>query len=340
MPTNKFSSENVPDFSYGARELNLSGQDERKELSSFIDSWFENPELFLNIEKLVNKKHFSEIGEIKDRDEQCFCFESFVDRSDTAKFYESRQPFYGRGEKIAFIILPHWNAYFYKYKLGTAVIRNFFLPVATYRYFPEYQTEQQYIGQPRFDIVGPNIGLTIKRFWQDILNVEHFAKHLKENLHYGKVGIWAYSIGSPRGYLASLFTEGYFDFLIMNFLADSFPQALLNGSSTQPISKKIREKLNDEEAEYFLSPLSPGRYIEYTERLPRCTRLVQSRQDLVFGPANSLKIADKIKKSAPFVEVEHGDFGHSAHKKINKLAPVIRRNSQLVFRNSSLRFLV
>ncbi len=330
----------MPDFSYGARELNLPGQDERKALSDFIDNWFRNPELFLNIENLTSRTPLPGISETTDKGEQCFRFQSFVDNGDIAKFYETKQPFYGRGEKIAFIILPHWNAYFHKYKLGTAIIRNFFLPVATYRYFPEYQTEQDYIGQPRFDIVGPNIGLTIKRFWQDILNVEYFAKHLKENLHYHKVGIWAYSIGSPRGYLASLFTEDYFDFLIMNFLADSFPQALLNGSSTQPISRKIREKLSDEEAEFFLSPLSPGKYVEYAGRLPQYTRLVQSRQDLVFGPANSFRIAEKIKKSAPFVEVEYGDFGHSAHKKINKLAPVIRRNSQLVFRNSNLRFLI
>ncbi len=174
-----------------------------------------------------------------ERGETRFCFQSFLDTKDQAKFFESKQPFYGRGEKIAFIILPHWNAFFKKYKTGTMFIRNFFLPVATYRYFPSYQTEKKFEGKSRYDIVGPNIGLTIKRVWQDVLNIQRFAQYLKSELGYEKVGIWAYSIGSPRGFLASIFSENLFDFLIMNFLADSFPQSLLQGIATQPVSKKL-----------------------------------------------------------------------------------------------------
>lgn len=329
----------LPSFSFGTNELGLSAENQHDALEDFIKLWFDDPAYFLNYKNFSDDGIFPNIRKKIEKQEKCFVFESFIDKKDTAKFFESKQPFYGREEKIAFIILPHWNAFFHKYKKGTTFIREIFLPVATYRYFPEYQTEKDFVGKSRYDIVGPNLGLTIKRFWQDILNIQFFAKFLKEELGYTKVGIWSYSIGSPRGYLASMFSKDLIDFLIMNFLAYSFPQALLHGVSTKPISQEILKNISEKEAEFLLSPLSPGQYIEYLDRLPKHTRLVQGKYDLVFGEENNRKMVEEFKKHTPFVEIEYGDFGHITSGEIEKVIPIIYRNSRFVFKNSKLKFL-
>ena len=111
-------------------------------------------------------------------------------------------------------------------------------------YFATTYPGRAFSGRYRYDIVGPNLGLTIKRLWQDVLNIQRFAKYLKEDLGYEKVGIWAYSIGSPRGYLATMFSKGLFDFLIMNFLAFSFSKSTLHGIATKPVSREILKNLS------------------------------------------------------------------------------------------------
>ncbi len=209
----------VPAFSFGADQL-LSGvnENDKQALENFVENWFKAPEKYLSFENYDRP----EVKKISHR----LYFQSFLDNKDEARFYESKQPLWRKDTNTAFIILPHWNAFFGKYRLGTAFLRDFFLPVATYRYFPSLATEKFYSGA-RFDIVGPNIGQTIKRFWQDVLNIQFFANYFKKELGYKYVGIWAYSIGSPRGMVASIFSKD-FDFLIMNFLAESFPDAVLN----------------------------------------------------------------------------------------------------------------
>lgn len=328
----------LPNFSYGIEELGLSGNNQKQVLENFIKNWFKDPESFLNFKKFSKNILLPDIYKKTDRKEQCYSFKSFIDKDDIAKFYESKQPFYGRGEKIAFIILPHWNAYFSKYKHGTAIIRNFFLPVATYRYFPIYKTEKDYIKKSRYDLIGTNIGLIIKRFWQDILNIQYFAEYLKKELKYTKVGIWAYSVGSPRGYLACMFFKDLFDFLIMNSLADSFSKSLLHGVATQSISEKLLENFNEDELEFLLSPLSPGKYEKYLNKLPKHTRLVQGKYDLIFGEENNRRLVERFKKHAKFVEIEYGNFGHTTSGEIEKVLPIIYRNSKFVLKNSKLRF--
>jgi hypothetical protein len=330
----KIDKNNLPDFCYGAENLGLNSQDEKKALEDFVKKWFKHPESYLNVEKISGKK--TKIEKIQEAKENCYFFNSFIDDKDTAKFYESKQPFYGKGEKIAFIILSHWNCDFQKYKTGTAAIRNFFLPVATYRYFPAYSTESKFLGGKRYDIVGPNLGLTLKRFWQDILNIQHFAKYLKQELGYERVGIWAYSIGSPRGFLASMFSKNLFDYLIINFLADSFPESLLHGIATEDISKQILNNLTEKEVDFLFSPLSPGKYFKYFNRLP-CTRLVQGKYDLVFCEQNNKILVDKIKKNKK-VEIEYGKFGHTTQGEIEKVIPIVYRNSRFVLKNSNLKF--
>jgi hypothetical protein len=325
----KQSKAEVPDFSYGAANLNLNTQNERKSIEQFIAQWFKKPEIFLDFSQYTSPSTSNHNG--------IYSFKSFLDPEDIANFFESKQPPWGKGSKIAFIILPHWNAYFQKYRLGTAVIRNFFLPVATYRYFPKLTTESEFKDQSRFDIVGPNIGLTIKRFWQDILNIQFFAEYLKKELDYDYVGIWAYSIGSPRGLLASMFSDNI-DFLLMNFLAYSFPEAVLKGISTQDIAKEILEHLDSEELEELWSPLSPGKYVDYFNNLPENTRLVQPKYDLVFGEKNNREMVEIFKKEAPFVNIEYGDFGHITHGEIDKVLPTVRRNAKFVIDRSPLKF--
>ncbi|HCL99765.1 TPA: hypothetical protein DHW59_02410 [candidate division CPR2 bacterium] len=336
---NKLGETEVPPFSYGINNLGISGENERKEFEKFVDNWFRNPASFLNFEK-YSPPPLPSISNKKELGESCFTFKSFVDKGDTAKFFASPQPFYGRGERIAFIIIPHWSSHFGKYKLGTSVIRNFFIPTASYRYFPTYKTEKFYKDRPRYDIVGPDLGLIIKRVWQDTLNIQYFAKYLKEDLGYEKVGLWATSIGSLRGYLASMFSENLIDFLIMHSLADSFPKALLGGISTQPIAKAILENTDEEETEFLLSPLSPGHYGKYLTYLPKNTRLVQGKYDLVFGEENNRRMVEKLRRNAPFVEIEYGKFGHTTYGEVDKVIPMVFRNSKFVFRNSKLRFLI
>lgn len=336
----KLNKTDLPSFSFGIKELGLKGNNEKQILETFVQNWFKNPECYLNVNKFSENIQKPAVRKIKNRNENCYKFQSFIDQNDIAKFYESKQPFYGRKEKIAFIILPHWNAYFHKYKSGTAIIRNFFLPVATYRYFPTYETEKEYFRKSRYDIIGPNIGLTIKRFWQDILNIQYFGKYLKDQLGYEKIGIWAYSIGSPRGCLACMFSENLFDYLIMNFLADSFPESLLHGIATQNIAKKLLENLDEKQINFLLSPLSPGEYMKYIDNLPKYTRLVQSKYDLVFGKKNNKRMVQKIQKYAPFINIEFGNFGHTTYGEVEKVIPIIRRNSKFVFQNSKLSFLI
>jgi hypothetical protein len=314
----------VPNFSFGANEL-VSGRDaeDDKALEKFVKSWFLEPKQFLDYKKYSEP----EVENVK----HTFSFESFLNKDDEARFYEDRQPFWRTDTKTAFIILPHWNASFEKYRLGTAMIRDIFLPVATYRYFPYFKTEDVYGGGARFDIVGPNLGMTIKRFWQDVLNIQFFANYLKNKLDYKYVGIWAYSIGSPRGMVASMFSED-FDFLIMNFLADSFPEAVLNGISTKDIALEMLKNIPQEKINELWSPLSPGKYEKYFNKLPRFTRLVQPEYDLVFGEKNNERMIEKILSINEDVDVEFGKFGHLTCKEIDKVIPMVVRNSKFVLK--------
>ncbi len=324
----------APKFSFGLDALGIvNGKNEKEVLRSFVETWFSDPSKFLDSSLFNPEQKVVQQQELLS--ETAFSFPSFLDVTDTARFFESKAPFYGYND-TAFIILPHWNAHFDKYKLGTAIIRNFFLPVSTYRYFPVFATESVYRDKIRYDIVGPNIGLTIKRFQQDVLNIQHFGNFLRNQMGYRHVGIWAYSIGSPRGFVASMFGNGIFDFLILNSLAESFGESLLNGISTVEIAEEIRKCLTDTEATNFLSPLSPGKYRKYFNRLPVYTRLVQGKYDLVFGEENNRRMVELLQNTRPDIDIEFGDFGHTTCGEFEKVLPVVYRNSQFIRKVKSL----
>jgi len=326
----KLNKGDIPNFTYGIGDLGLksNGFSEKDILKDFVFNWFKNPESFLNY------KNFDRQDVVKKG--WRLSFPSIVDQKDTAVFYESKQPLWGHGSKIAFIIVPHWNPFFWKYYLGTSMIRNFFLPVATYMYFPEHELSMSNASKTQYDVVGPNLGLTVKRFQQDVLNIQRFGAHLKEELGYEFVGIWGYSIGSPRALLAHIFSD-VFDFVIMNFLADSFPQAVLNGVATTDIAQEIRKNISDADTEKFWSPLSPGRYVEYFDRLTKHVRLIQPKYDLVFGEENNRRMVEKLRKYAPNVDIEYGTFGHSTYGRGRYLVPSIHKNAQFVIKNSPLK---
>ena len=325
----KLNKDNVPSFSYGLDDLDLKEVGNEKDtLKKFVSNWFENPDLFLNY------KNFDKQVVIKNG--RRFSFPSIVDQNDTAHFYHSKQPFWGRGAKMAFIIAPHWSPLFWKYYLGTAIIRNFFLPAASYMYFPKFGSSSHNLNEAHYEVVGPNLGLTIKRFQQDVLNIQSFSAYLKKELGYEYIGIWGYSIGSLRAFVASMFSD-VFDYVIMHFLADSFPEATLTGVSTSGISEEIRKHVSDEDMEELWSPMSPGRYVEYFDKLPNHVRLIQPKYDLVFGEENNKRMVNKIQKYAPNVVIEYGDFGHSTYGWGKQLIPSIYKNAQFVIKNSPLR---
>ncbi len=321
----RYGNDPIPPFAWGAKELipSYAGGNEQAAITQFVNDWFAAPARHLD-----HKNFPAPRVETK---KSCYAFPSYLDDADEARFFKSKKPFWGN-RNSAFIILPHWSPIFWKYAAGTAFIRNFFLPVDTFRYFPKLATEKGCLGGARYDVVGANIGRTIKRFWQDVLNIQFFARHLKENLGYQSVGIWAYSIGSPRGMAASLFSRD-FDFLIMNFLAESFPQAVLNGISTQHIAQELRQHVDDPTLEKLWSPLSPGKYEPLLARLPAHTLLIQPKYDLVFGEENNRRMVELLRRSAPHVTIEHGNYGHLTYGEFDKLIPVIHRISQFIIRN-------
>lgn len=321
----------VSNFCYGANELMLQFKTgDNKALQGFVEDWFYRPGHYLNY------REYSELSVKKSNNK--YFFESYVDTKDLAQFYEFKQPWWGKGAKIGFIIVPHWNASFWKYKLVSNITKTFFLPAASYLYFPKLETEKRYDKGARYDIISPNIGLTIKRVWQDVLNIQYFGSYLKKNLGYDYVGVWGYSIGSLRALLASMFSD-IFDFCIMYFLTDSFAQAVLHGISTQDLSKEILSHINEQELEYLWSPLSPYSYEKYFNKLPRHTRLVQPKYDLVFGEENNKQIVERFKKYAPFIDIEYGNFGHLTSVELDKAIPVMHRTGQFVLNNSPLKFL-
>lgn len=326
----KLEKSKVPDFCYGAKELILQFEEERKALNGFVGNWLSRPEDYLDYKKYLQPP-------IK-KDSKNYLFKDFINKEDLAQFFESKQPWWGRGTKMAFIVVPHWNADFRKYKFVNNFTKTFFLPAASYLYFPKLQTEKMYKKGARYDIVSSNIGLTIKRVWQDVLNIQYFGNYLKENLGYDYVGLWTYSIGSLRGFLASIFSE-IFDFCIMHFLTDSFTWAVLHGISTQDLSKELLSHISEQELEYLWSPLSPYSYEKYFNKLPRHTRLVQPKYDLVFGEGNNKRIVERFKKYAPFIDIEYGNFGHLTCVEIDKAIPSMYRTCQFVLNNSPLKFL-
>jgi len=85
--------------------------------------------------------------------------------------------------------------------------------------------------------------------------------------------------------------------------------------------------------------MSPGSYADYLNQLPKATRLVQGKFDLVFGIENCKRMNEKIKKHAPFAQIEQGNFGHLTISELEKAIPLMVRNARFVRQATGLKLI-
>lgn len=329
----KLSGNSNLQFDYGLKELFLKPDAPPKEtLMNFAEEWNSDPEKKLNYNNfyhppLSRKKTFIE-------------FPSILDKENTARFKFVRQPKWRSGHKVAVIILEHWDAESTKYIRGVNLIRRLMLPISTAIYFPSYmELNPQRKKMRQYNVLGPNIGLTIRRTWEDVLNIQYFANYLKKEMGFDQVGIFTYSIGSLRGFLSAIFAPELFDFAVLHFIADDFSEAFLNGLSTQEAADTVKKNISSlETIQKAWNVISPGNYEQYLSRLPKATRIVQGRYDLVFGQENCRRFNEKIRKHAPHVQIEEGNFGHLTAAEIEKTVPLMIRDLKFIYKNSELRY--
>ncbi|MEA3453026.1 MAG: hypothetical protein U9Q96_01660 [Patescibacteria group bacterium] len=316
-------------FSFGEDFLfGKESADPIKSLSEFSSAWLDDPSSYLDLKKYS----LSKISKKND----LFCFSSILNKEDDqANFYTSFYPKARTNKKVVAIVVPHWNAKRSRYLLGTNIVRNLLLPLSTAIYFPSYEQDNEI----EYDMVGPNIGLSLYRFWQDILNLKHFANYLKNDLGFDKVGLVSFSLGSPRALMATIFLDIEIDFLLMNFLADDHTEAVMKGAWTREIAEIIEPHIEYEELKKIWMPMSPGAYTEYFNKLPKATCLTQGKYDLIFGLENARKIMRKFRQNAPFVNIEEGMFGHVTIAQFEKSIPLMIRNARFIRKNTELKLI-
>ncbi|MBW2990492.1 hypothetical protein KY348_02175 [Candidatus Woesearchaeota archaeon] len=332
MMEHRLNSDSNLTFDYGLKELFLKPKENPVHtLLDFVKEWNSNPE------KKLNYKNFNLPAVSRKQD--IIEFPSILDPQDTARFRFVRQPKWRSGHEIAVIILKHWDSEITKYYRGVRFIRRTMLPISTGVYIPSYQELNPVSKKIRqYNILGPNIGLTIKRVWQDVLDIQYFADYLKKEMGFNQVGVFTYSIGSLRGFLSAIFAPELFDFAVLHFIADDFSEAFLKGVSTQGAASVVNKNMSLQNLKKIWSIISPGNYEKYLSRLGKSTRIVQGKYDLVFGQENCARITRKIKKHAPYVQIEVGNFGHITVAEIEKTVPLMIRNLKFIYNNTELKY--
>lgn len=313
----------IPAFTLGMEE---------KKLRALVSDWNKTPEKYLS-----HSEQPLAYPEIK-LTPPWIEFTSFLDSNDTARFHCTFQPQWRSGSKIGTIIIPHWNAAPEGYIAATKWIRRLLLPSSTLIYIPEYADGKQYAGGPQYNVLGPDIYKTIKRVQQDVLNIQYAGKWLRKQ-GCTEVGIWAYSIGSLRGCLASLFAPKLFDFFIWHFACDSFATAVMEGIATQKIATTLKNNISRTDLEYYWSIISPGHYAAILNHLPKATRVVQGKYDPILSPENVALLTAKILRFAPRIEVSTGEFGHSTLGKPLNAIKVLAGNIRFYYFQTGLRFI-
>ena len=256
-----------------------------------------------------------------------------------SRFYCVRQPKWRSGYKIGVIVLKHWNADSKKYFRGVNWIRRILTPVSTAIFIPTYpDLSPKAESQRQHNILGSNIGLTIRRVWQDVLDIQYFANYLKETKGFEKIGLFAYSIGSLRALLATIFAPELFDVPLFHFLADDFTEAFMDGIATTDEAAVVDKNISRGDLKKIWSTISAGNYEKYLSRLPKHTRLVQAKYDMVFGENNCARMTKLIRKRSPFVEIEEGNFGHVTVAEVEKTVLLMLRDLSFVYRGSGLRY--
>lgn len=328
-----FSKHAVPPFSWGSAFFS-PGVDSREALNAAVNDWMKAPERYLDYRNFTEAKiiHNAAAGYVE--------VVSTLAPQDRGRLYYRRQPQGRSGYDKAVLVVPHWNAGVQKYVHSVRVAQRFFLPLSTLVYFPVYgETVADGSHGAVYQVVGPSIGQTMFRVWQDVLNLQAAAQYLKSELGFRSVGLFSYSIGSLRAFLAPLFVPGLIDWSVLHFVADSFADAVTTGLSTRHISGAILSHVSVGELRNLWRPISPGWYERYMGGLPASTRLVQGKYDLAFGPENVARLTDKVRRSAPHVKVEEGDYGHFTVREPQHSMPLFARDFSFIYRVAGLRYL-
>ncbi len=327
-----------PKFDYGLDHIFLENKkgNPLSILENFVSDWWKDPEKKMNFRNYAKPKVSVENGYVK--------FQSLLGGS-KARFAYVRQPKWRSGHNICIIMLKHWNSDPTKYFRGINFIRRTMLPISTGLFLPSYQ---YHIGDKKkknrhHHTLGPNIGLTIKRVWQDVLDLQYFGNWLKEHEGFDQVGLFPYSVGSLRGILAALFAQDIFDFGVFHYIADDYTESFMNGISTKPEASVIREHISEDKLRKIWSVISPGNYEYYLNRLSRNDklggfRIVQANYDLVFGEDNVRRLTKKIKDKAPDVEVYEGNFGHITMTEVENAFSVMIKDLKFIYKNTGLNY--
>lgn len=327
----RFGKYKVPDFDIGLNYLGLKITDNQKlekVIDKYVKEWFKNP---LKNFKLYKRSEVRENNGFLE-------FPSISDRSQIVRFKYNPQPKNSCGNKVAVIHLMHWNGRFMPYNTIINFIRRTGIPVATLIHIPAGRwLDPGHDDNPDFEAISPNIGKTIFETIQNVIDIQFMARYLKEKMGYEKVGLFAYSIGSMRGALASMANPKLFDFGIFHLLADNFTEAVMKGVATRDIARKINGNIDYVLLKNFWSVISLGAYSKFFKKLPRNTRLVQCKYDFVFGPENVKRINTKILKERPDIELQIAPLTHTTIGKLPLGLKIMQDNIRFIYKHTKMK---
>jgi len=327
----------VPPFSFGLEFLGLEDPKDDgilwSNVNKFVDDWFENPRKYMSLDGMELPKD----EEIKIKD-GFITFPSILNKKETAKFKYDPQPEDKTERKVALIHVMHWGGKLKLYNYGITLMRDTLLPITTLIHVPAGREMNPGEDSPAdYESVSPNIGKTIFKTRQDVLDIEFMAKYLKDKLGYEQVGLFTYSIGSLRGILASIFAPEYFDFAVFHMVADNFTDSVMKGVATAEIAKEIKGKIDMNLLNTFWLTISPGRYSQYLDDLPEKTRLVQARHDFIFGRENVEDFNFIARKNKPDIEIANEDVGHSTFGHFPTSVSIMMNDIKFIYLNTLMK---
>jgi len=306
----------LPAFSFGEEYiLNKKSSNALEDLVNFSQDWINNPKKYLNLDNYQLPK--------TTRTKNKISFPSISNEKDTANFYISFPPKLRTNKDTLAILLPHWGFKLNKATRGTNLIRYSLIPVSTAIYAPQHGSLDIDSMEDQYATLGPNLGLTLSYFIQDLLNLIYFIRYIRKE--FKNIGIISFSLGNTRALPLSIFTN--VDFLIMHLLSDNFANSVLNGTITTDIAKLIKENISSESLSRIWTPMNPGAYEKYFDQLPKHTRLVQGLFDLTLGIDNCKEISKKLK---PYAQIEENKFGHLTIAELKNSFPMMKRNAEFV----------
>jgi len=326
-----------PDFDLGLEFLGIENSNNEgilwTNINKFVDNWFENPEKFMRL----NEYNLPKDEDIKIKDD-FIEFPSILNKNQTARFKYNPQSDNSVGRKVALIYLMHLNGKLKYYDSTVSILRGTFLPISTLIHIPAGRGDNPGDDSPAdYESVSPNIGKTIFKTRQDVMDIQFMAKYLKEKLGYKEVGLFTYSIGSLKGIISSIFEPDFFDFAVFHMAADNFTDSVMKGTATEDIAKKIEGKIDMNLLNTMWLTISPGRYSSYLKNLPKKTRIIQAEYDYVFGPKNVDNFDYIVKKVRPDIEIKEELVGHSTFDYLPVAIPVMMNDIKFIYENTFMK---